>query len=292
MTILVTGAGGQVGRELILRASQPVVGMDRSQLDITDPDAVERAITRHGARLVINAAAYTAVDRAESEVAQANAVNRDGVRTLAQACRNAGIPMFHLSTDYVFDGNQPAPYAESDTPHPTGVYGQSKLDGEEELRQRLDQHLILRVSWVFGAYGNNFVRTMLRLGRERPELRVVADQRGGPTHAGAIADALLDLARRHAAGESLPWGTYHYSGTPVVTWHAFAQAIFAEAHAQDLLDRIPAVHAITTADYPTPARRPANSALDNSLAHSRLGLASPDWRTGLREVLTTWKHEA
>ena len=292
MTILVTGAGGQVGHELALRGAGRVTALDRARLDIADHAAIAAAIAEHRAAVLVNAAAYTAVDKAESEAEAAYAINRDAVGAMARACRQAGIPLLHLSTDYVFDGGKAGPYVETDTPNPSGVYGRSKLEGEEALRAELPEHLILRVSWVFGAHGNNFVRTMLRLGSQRPGLRVVADQAGAPTHAGAIADTLLALAARHQAGQALPWGTYHYTGAPVSSWHAFAVEIFRQARELGLLEREPAVHAITTADYPTPARRPANSALDNSLARARLGLASPDWRAGLREVLTTWKNEA
>lgn len=293
MTILVTGAGGQVGRELVLRArpEHSIVGLSRTQLDITNPRAIAAALAHYDARLVINAAAYTAVDKAESDVDQAYAVNRDAVGVVAHACGIAGIPLLHISTDYVFDGTQAKAYTEDDAPNPASVYGRSKLEGEQALRAELDRHLILRVSWVFGAWGHNFVRTMLRLGRERPELRVVADQRGSPTPAAAIADALLHLAERYAQEGTLPWGTYHYAGTPVVTWYAFALAIFEEARALGMLDHVPDVAAIGTADYPTPARRPANSALDTSRAHTLLGLPAPDWREGLREVLMAWKEE-
>lgn len=290
MGILVVGAGGQVGRELVRRAgSRPVLGLDRPALDVTDAGAVSVAIARSRAEVVINAAAYTAVDKAESEPAAAFAVNRDGPAALAQACAAAGIPLLHLSTDYVFDGSAPEPYAESAAVAPLGVYGQSKWEGEEAVRCCLPEHLILRVSWVFGAYGNNFVRTMLRLGRERSELRVVADQVGAPTHAGAIAGTLLALADRILRAEALSWGTYHYTGTPVTSWHGFAEAIFDEASAQGLIDRKPLVHPIATAEYPTPARRPANSALDGRRAQTELQLRLMPWREGLRETLAAWK---
>ncbi|GAA0534265.1 dTDP-4-dehydrorhamnose reductase [Pigmentiphaga daeguensis] len=294
MTILVVGAGGQVGRELILRANhgQQVAGLDRNQLDITNQSAVAEAIRSHCASVVINAAAYTAVDKAEAEPTQAFAINRDAVENLARVCAQADIPLLHLSTDYVFDGEKSTPYDEMDQPRPTSVYGQSKWEGEEALRGVLDKHIILRVSWVFGAHGNNFVRTMLRLAKDRPALRIVDDQHGGPTPASAIADVLLDIAARIVAGQAIAWGTYHYAGAPSVSWYAFGQAIFEEAHVLGLLETPPDVSPISTADYPTPARRPANSELDMTLACRKLHLSAPDWRKAVREVLTTWKHSA
>lgn len=293
MSILVVGAGGQVGRELVARAAQrPLVGLDRAALDITDEPAVLAAIRRQRARVLINAAAYTAVDKAESEQASAFAVNRDGAAALARACATAGIALLHLSTDYVFDGTQREPYLESAPAAPIGAYGLSKWEGEVAIRAALPQHLIVRVAWVFGEFGANFVRTMLRLGRERPELRVVADQHGAPTHAGAIAEMLLGLADRILAGEPLAWGTYHYTGAPVTHWQGFAEAIFEEALALGMIETRPRVHAISTADYPTPARRPANSALDMTQASLHLQLQAAPWRQGLRETLSAWKAQS
>lgn len=289
MTVLVTGAGGQVGHELIARSGHiPILGLNRSQLDIRDAAAVQRVITGKAITAVVNAAAYTAVDRAEQDAENAFAINRDAVGVLADACRIAGIPLFHISTDYVFDGEKQGAYNESDLPNPTGVYGQSKLEGEQILRERLDRHLILRVSWVFGAHGNNFVRTMLRLARERGEVKVVADQHGAPTPAAAIADALLKLVERHLSGQTIPWGTYHYTGTPCTTWHGFAEVIFHEAYRLGLLAHLPKLHSISTTDYPTPAKRPRNSHLDNTLAQAVLGLEPRDWRFGLNDVLKAW----
>lgn len=293
MTILVLGARGQIGSELMARAgTRSITGLGHAQLDIGRADAVSEVIGKLNPRLIINAAAYTAVDKAESQAELAYAVNRDGPAHLAQACATESIPLFHLSTDYVFDGRKPTAYVEDDEPSPTSIYGASKLAGEQAVRERLPQHLILRVSWVFGAYGNNFVRTMLKLAQSRPELRIVADQRGAPSHAGAIAEQLLKLADRYLAGEALPWGTYHYSGAPATNWHEFAQVIFAEAVALGLLEKLPAVQAISTADYPTPAKRPANSLLSAASAHERLSLDPHAWRDGLRETLRAWKQSA
>lgn len=292
MSILITGAGGQVGRELVLRGGpHGVVGLDHRALDIRDRNAVAASIRSNSARILINAAAYTAVDKAESESDAAYAINRDGSAALADACAESGIPLLHLSTDFVFDGHKTGAYSESDPTGPIGVYGASKCAGEAAIRERHNAHLILRVSWVFGAHGNNFVRTMMRLGAERGELRVVDDQYGGPTHAGAIADTLLALANRHLVGEIFNWGTYHYTGGPVISWHGFAETIFREAYAVGMLPRLPLVHRITTAEYPTPARRPANSALDCSRIRTQLGMSPVEWLAGLRETLHSWKAE-
>ena len=292
MTILVLGAGGQVGRELVLRAGdRQVVGLDRHSLDITDRDAVMEALREHDVRIVINAAAYTAVDRAESDAEAAFAVNCDAVAVLSSALARTRTPLLHLSTDYVFDGSHPEAYAPDDPGTPAGTYGKSKWAGEEAIRARLRQHVILRVSWVFGAHGNNFVKTMLRLARERSELGIVADQFGAPTHAGAIAEVLLALADRHLrAGRntSIPWGTYHYTGSPVTTWHGLASATLAYAAARGMIDEMPVLRPIATEEYPLPAPRPKNSALDMGTTRALLGFDARPWKDGLIEVLDHW----
>lgn len=287
MAILIAGANGQVGQELRIRAGAQAVALDRSGLNIADHDQVLETLKRLRPRVVINAAAYTAVDKAEQEPAAAYAVNRDGAENLAAACHALSIPLLHLSTDYVFDGRKSGPYLETDAAAPAGIYAQSKCQGEERIRALHAQHIILRVSWVFGVHGSNFVKTILRLARERPELRVIADQHGCPTHAGAIAESLLALAARVQREETLAWGTYHYTGTPATTWHGFATAIVEQAQALGLIAKAPVVHPITTAEYPLPAPRPANSLLDCSGAENRLGLKRHDWRQGLDAVLRT-----
>lgn len=291
--VLVTAAHGQLGSDILRRAAHfpqlRVIGMDRAALDIADAASVAGAFAAVRPALVVNAAAYTAVDRAEAERDAAFAVNAQGVRNLAVACRERGVPLLHVSTDYVFDGSKAVPWLPGDAPGPLGVYGASKLAGEEALREALPQHVILRTSWVFGEQGNNFVRTMLRLGRERDSLRVVADQHGGPTWSGHLADALLQLAARHCGQGGLPWGTGHYCGQPYTSWHGFAQVIFAEAVAAGLLPRAPRVDAIASHEYPTPARRPHNSRLDMTETCARWQLPAPDWREGLRHVLKAWK---
>jgi dTDP-4-dehydrorhamnose reductase len=253
-------------------------------LDVTDAEAVRRAVEQYAPDVVVNAAAYTAVDRAESEPEAAFAVNRDGAAHCAEACAVAGIPLIHFSTDYVFDGTKGAPYTEDDAPNPLGVYGASKLVGEEAVRDRLDTHVILRTSWVFSAHGHNFVKTMLRLCRERDVLRVVADQHGNPTAARDLALAALRIARRAVTADRAAWGTYHLAGTPATTWHGLAEAVVAEARPHGPV-RAERVEAIPTSDYPTPARRPADTRLDGERIERSWGIAPPDWRDALAQVV-------
>jgi dTDP-4-dehydrorhamnose reductase len=289
-TILIFGAGGQVGGELLRTAWLPgvtVCGLTRADGgDITDKAAVRSAFARHRPALVVNAAAYTAVDKAESEAEAAFAVNRDGPAHLAHACAAAGgVPLIHLSTDYVFDGtSKTTPWREDDPVGPQGVYAASKLAGEDALRDILpDAHVTLRTAWVFGALGANFVKTMLRLARERDELRVVDDQLGCPTPAAAIAAAIAVIAaRRLSAGTWVP-GVFHYAGAPAVSWCGFARHIVARAASR--IGRQPHVHGIATADYPTPAKRPANSVLDTARIGQAYGIAPADWQAGLDPML-------
>ncbi len=288
MRILVCGAGGQVGHELINRASGyglEALGMTRDNLDITDAGQVADLVSRLKPGLIINAAAYTHVDNAETHSERAYSVNRDGAERLAQAARQASIPLLHISTDYVFSGNARAPYREEDEVAPTGVYGASKLAGEAAIQAVLDEHLILRTSWVYGVHGHNFVKTMLRLGCQRDALSVVADQYGCPTQAGSIADALLELAQRYAQNGVLAWGLYHYSGRSPCTWFDFAVEVFRQAEAKGMLATRPKVSPISTAQYPTPARRPAWSVLDCSKFETTFGIETHEWHDDLSIVL-------
>jgi dTDP-4-dehydrorhamnose reductase len=290
MTIVVLGAGGQVGRELTARLTPPdAICLTRAELDLTDALAVRRVLTALKPTVIINAAAYTAVDRAETERDLAFAVNAEAPAVLARACAEIGAALLHVSTDYVFDGRNQRPWREDDAPRPINVYGASKLAGERAVRDALPQHLIVRTAWLFGAHGPNFVRTVLRLARERGALRIVADQTGSPTWAGHLAETLIGLARRITAGESLVWGTYHYAGAPATSWHGFAEAIVHAAVAQGLLPAPVPVALIATADFPTPARRPAWSVLDGARMAETFGLAPPDWRAGLAQTLASLK---
>ncbi|MFN3596403.1 MAG: dTDP-4-dehydrorhamnose reductase [Rubricoccaceae bacterium] len=287
MKLLVTGAGGQVGRALVRAAragNVHVVALDRASLDVTRPMPVAAALRAHAPDVLVNAAAYTAVDRAEAEPEAAFAANRDGPDVLARACARAGIPLLHLSTDYVFDGRKGAPYVPADAAAPLSVYGASKWAGEEAVRAHAPQHLIVRTAWLFSGEGRNFVRTILRLARERDTLRVVADQVGHPTPADALAEGLLVLARRAAAGDA-PWGTYHLAGTPATTWHALAETVLAEArrHAPLVAQ---AVEPIRTAAYPAAARRPMRVELDQRATGEAFGVSPPDWREGVRRTVS------
>ncbi len=287
MRVLIAGARGQVGHELLRLAPEcfQVHGLGSTALDIANATQVATVVEDFQPQLIINAAAYTAVDKAESDAERAWAVNRDGVAHLAIAAERLGIPVFHISTDYVFAGDAHKPYRETDPVGPTGVYGASKLGGEVMLAANCSRHIILRTSWVFGAHGNNFVKTMLRLGREREELGVVADQHGCPTSAASIARALWALAAQYREHGALQWGVYHYGGTPACTWHEFALEIFRQAHELGLLERVLVVRAIATADYPTPATRPAWSVLNCSKLHEVHDIAQADWHEELGLVL-------
>lgn len=285
MKLLVFGREGQLAlalRDQAGAAGHAVVCLGRESLSIADADAVAAAVRAETPDLVVNAAAYTAVDKAESDPEAAFAVNGAGTRNIAVAAREAGRPFIHVSTDYVFDGGGDRPWREDDPTGPLGVYGASKLAGEQAMAELgFEQSAVLRTSWVFSPYGANFVRTMLRLGADRPELRVVADQRGRPTAAHDIADAILLMAPFVADGTAS--GLYHFGGAEPTSWHGFAQAIFAEAarHGRP----VPVVHPIATADYPTPAKRPANSVLACDRYLALPGAVLPDWRIGLARAV-------
>ncbi|PWC35721.1 dTDP-4-dehydrorhamnose reductase [Azospirillum sp. TSO22-1] len=285
MRMLVFGHDGQVAHALRTMAAPDltVTALGRAGADITDADAVRRAVEAARPDVAVNTAAYTAVDRAETEAEQAFAVNRDGAGHIAAACAAAGVPLIHYSTDYVFDGAKDGPWREDDPIAPLGVYGASKAAGEAAVRAAGPRHVILRTAWVFGAHGNNFVRTMLRLGAERERLGIVADQRGCPTAAADLASAAVAVAR-HVLATGEGWGTYHCCGAPPTTWHGFAEAIFEERRRATGLAP-PRLDAIATADYPTPARRPANSVLDTARFAARFGLPAPAWRDALGGVV-------
>lgn len=277
MTLLVFGRSGQLARELA-RLAPEAHFLDRAAADLGNPAACAAAIRALRPAAVINAAAHTAVDRAESEPDLAHTVNATAPAAMARAAAELGVPFIHVSTDYVFDGSGSRPWREGDATGPLGVYGASKLAGEQGIAAAGGQWLVLRSSWVFSAHGVNFVKTMLRLGAEREELRVVADQHGGPTPAAAIAAACLRItdAMRADAGKT---GIYHFSGAPDTSWASFAREIMAQA---GLACRITD---IATSDYPTPARRPANSRLDCAAILQDFGIARPDWQAGLAQIL-------
>ena len=288
MKILITGAQGQVGKELVSIAEQhyDVIAAGRDELDITQAKSVAEYIKSSQPDIVINAAAYTAVDKAEEDQERAYAINRDGAKNLATACAQHNIPLLHISTDYVFDGSKIDAYSETDNVTPLGIYGESKWQGEEAIRKLLSQHVILRVAWVFGAHGNNFVKTMLRLAKDRDELNVVADQFGGPSPAKSIAKTLIHLVDIYQKYKKLQWGTYHYCGTEKTNWCDFAREIFKQANEKGLMNKKIRVSSITTAEYPTLAKRPQNSMLNCTKIKNTFGIDMPDWHAGLNEVLT------
>ncbi|MGO4323244.1 dTDP-4-dehydrorhamnose reductase [Pseudomonas sp. KB_12] len=285
LRILIIGQNGQVSRALQSRLSGlgelTVRGSD--QLDLAQPDSLRAPIEALKPGLIINAAAHTAVDQAESEPERAFAINATAPGILAQAAVALGVPLIHYSTDYVFDGLKPAPYTEDDTPNPLSVYGRSKLAGENAIRQVGGQHLILRTSWVYSTEGRNFLLTMQRLLQEKPQLRVVADQVGAPTWAGTIADSTAKLIERWQAGQPGAWGTYHLTARGETSWFGFAQAI-----GENLLDRhkpCAQLEPIESSAYPTPAPRPLNSRLDCMRLLKEWGVSQPDWQSALQQCL-------
>lgn len=284
MRLLVFGRSGQVATELarqapvMARVAADLTVLGRDAADLSDPDAARRAIAAHAPDAVINAAAWTAVDKAEESEAAAHALNAEAPRAMAEACAARSIPFLHVSTDYVFDGSGTRPWREADPVAPLGAYGRTKLAGEAAVRAAGGHWAILRTAWVFSAHGGNFVKTMLRLSETRDRLDIVADQVGCPTPAADIAAALLTMADRMQRGQ--PGGVYHFAGQPPVSWADFARAIFEGA------GRAVTVADIPTADYPTPARRPLNSRLDCAAIARDFGIPAPDWRAGLDTVLS------
>jgi dTDP-4-dehydrorhamnose reductase len=283
---LITGAHGQVGYCLTqqLQGKHEILAVDRDELDITDQSAVKNAVENFHPDVIINAAAHTAVDRAETEVELSEAINVKGPRYLAEAAKDVGATILHISTDYVFDGQREGKYKETDATDPQGVYGKTKLEGEQAVAKANDKFIVLRTAWVFGEHGNNFVKTMLRLAKTRDTLGVVADQIGGPTYAGDIAASLIQIAEKIIAGEDVQYGIYHFTGEPYVSWCDFAKAIFDEAVSQNILEKAPHVNAITTADYPTPAKRPANSCLDLTKIQRVFGIQPSNWQKALKNI--------
>lgn len=291
MKVLVTGAGGQVGSEMLRLAQDDfeVVGFDRHDLDITDAAQVGQRLDECAPEMLVNCAAYTAVDRAEDDPATAHRINAEAVGGLGRACRDRGIGIVHLSTDYVFDGTKDGPYLEEDVPNPLNVYGATKLAGEKSLRAATDRHLILRVSWVFGNTGRSFVDTMLRLAGERREISVVDDQIGTPCPAGEIASAVRRIAKVGATREDA-WGTYHFATKPSLSWCQFARAIVDAGVETGLLASRPVVHAIPSSQWPAKALRPRNSNLASARLAETFNLEPPGWEPCLRTYVENLCH--
>ncbi|MSP67253.1 MAG: dTDP-4-dehydrorhamnose reductase [Alphaproteobacteria bacterium] len=287
MTLLVLGAGGQVGREVLELASEKgvaAIGLTRADLDITDGAAVHAALAQHRPSLVVNAAALTNVDQAEADPARAFHVNRDGPAHLAAAAAARGLPLLHLSTDYVFGGERPGAWREDDPTEPVNVYGHSKLAGEEAVRAATERHVILRSSWIFGPFGRNFFDTILRQAARAPELRIVADQRNCPTPGRDLAAAILHVAEHLAAGRP-GFGTYHYCGVGAVTRLGFAEGVLSVAFRPYL----PLLRPVPATAYPSAAPRPANTVLDCAKFATTFGLAPRPWRAGVALAVERWR---
>ena len=288
--ILIVGNAGQLGRELerLFADVGPIVSVDRESVDLADPDQTRDLVRRTAPDVILNAAAYTAVDRAESEMALAHAINALAPRVLAEEAAERNALLVHYSTDYVFDGSKQEPWTEDDSPAPLSVYGASKLAGEQAVQNSSARHLIFRTSWVYGPHGNNFLLTMLRLGRERDCLSIVDDQFGSPTTSIELANATRTVTAGVLAGKFgavQDWaGLYHMTCSGSTTWYGFAKAIFAGAESQ-LQVKPPELTPLATKDYPTPARRPHNSVLSNEKLYDRFSVRLADWRTALDDVL-------
>jgi dTDP-4-dehydrorhamnose reductase len=284
--IVVFGGNGQLGQELARAGAgrgAALTAIGRDQADITDASAVAAAVTAYRPTLVVNAAAYTKVDLAETETAGAAAANSEGPAVLARACAGAGIPLLHVSTDYVFDGRTARPYLETDVVNPLNAYGRSKAAGEAAIKDVLPRHIILRTAWIYGEFGHNFLKTIVRLAADRKELRVVADQFGTPTSTRDLATTILRIAPRVAGADDAGlWGTYHFTASGATTWHEFATAIVAAQ--APLTGRAPKVTAITTAEYPTPAVRPANAVLDCGKFGRVFGFRGRPWADEAADV--------
>ncbi len=287
MKIFVTGSKGQLGHELLIQGNNSgyeILPADLPDLDITDKTQVKHRLERFQPSFVVNAAAYTNVDKAETEQNFAFAVNRDGPANLAEACAKLEIPLIHISTDFIFDGKKSSPYIESDPVSPLSVYGKSKQEGENEVRSRLKKHIILRTAWLYGVHGQNFVKTMLRLGREKEVISVVSDQFGSPTSAADLAEAVLQIISRIKYSDDINWGTYHYCGHGITTWHVFAKEIINLAKHYIPIKTI-TVKPISTAEYPTKATRPCFSALDCNLIKKNFGINIKPWQDSLKTVI-------
>lgn len=286
MRVLVIGSNGQLGWELMNQSGKwgfDASGYDLPEFDITDPEAARLLLGENDFSAVVNAAAYTAVDQAEENRELAFAVNCSGAANLARACVEAAVPLVHLSTDYVFDGRSNRPYLETDPVSPLGVYGRSKVAGEREVQRILPDHIIVRTAWLFGLHGENFVKTMLRLRREKDEIRVVADQHGSPTFAADLADALLQMVSLLQEKPGPVWGVYHYCGEGITSWYEFAAEIFRLA---GLYDTFPVrLIPIPTEEFPTLAQRPAYSVLDCTRVKSSFGVHTRPWRKSLAEMV-------
>lgn len=289
MKLLVTGADGQLASHLReVAAHYPEINVlfcNKQQLDITDPESIKHSLQTFKPDWVINTAAYTAVDKAESEPALAYALNAEAPEKLAQACADEGIALLHLSTDYVFDGKSKTPYSEGTPTEPVNVYGKSKLLGEQQALCSNPKTIIVRVAWIFGPYGNNFLKTMLNLAKNRDQLSIVSNQQGCPTYTGDLANALIQMVLQ----DKSQWGIYHYRGGEPTNWFEFAKTIFASALKLKLIKAVPALTAIDASEYPTPAQRPDYSVLSGDKMAAEYAIPAGDWRQGVEKSLIALK---
>jgi dTDP-4-dehydrorhamnose reductase len=288
MRILVTGSKGQVGHCLKQQLSDmkdvSFLAVDRDELDITNKVDVFKVVNDFKPNIIINAAAHTAVDKAETEPELSFSINADGPKYLAEAAEAVGAAILHISTDYVFEGNKTGEYVETDPTNPQGVYGESKLAGEQAVIKACSKHIILRTAWVFGESGNNFVKTMLRLAKDRGELSIVGDQFGGPTYAGDVAKALILISKEIHSQRAIDYGIYHYSGLPHVSWFEFANDIFDCAINEGLIEMKPKLISIKTDQYPTPAKRPSNSRMSTEKITKSFAIEASPWASALLRI--------
>lgn len=287
--IMVFGAAGQVGTECVATLRHhgfDVLALTRHDVDFVNVDEVFAAVEKYRPLVVVNACAYTGVDKAEEERELADQINHRSVECLANVCEKVGALLIHLSTDYVFDGRSSTPYSEGSPVNPLGVYGETKLAGELAVTESMTRYIILRTSWVFGVHGNNFVKTMLRLAETRDQLSVVSDQCGRPSYVPHIVHVILELIQRYSAEGDVPSGIYHCSSQGELSWYEFARAIFVAAHTQGVLDNLPLVNAIPSTEYPTPAPRPMYSVLSTRKLEALLGRSMPPWQDGLNDFIS------
>ncbi|MEL4429144.1 dTDP-4-dehydrorhamnose reductase [Shewanella mangrovisoli] len=289
MKILITGCNGQVGNSLVKLLSSMLtvefLAVDHKQLDITDGPAVIKLVNEFKPDVIVNAAAYTSVDKAEQEIELSYAINRDGPLFLAQASNMVCASLIHISTDYVFDGNKNGEYEELDVPRARSVYGASKLAGEEAVIKECNRAVVIRTSWVFSEFGNNFVKTMLALSKRQNSIMVVDDQIGGPTYAGDLANEIVKISELIYLNKNFPFGIYHYSGFPYVTWYEFADTIFDIAAVYQIIQEKPSLNPIKTNLYPAVAKRPKNSCLSMDKIENTLSIRPSNWKVGLERVL-------
>lgn len=286
MRVLLTGCNGQVGFILkeLLQNSVELLALTHQELDITNKESVNKTVSVFRPNVIVNAAAYTAVDKAEKEEQLAFSVNSNGPEHLAEAANKIDSVLIHISTDYVFEGNKIGLYKETDHVNPQGSYGKSKLAGEKLVTKKCKKHIILRTAWVFGEHGNNFVKTMLKLGKDKRKLSVVNDQFGGPTYAGDIAKAIIKIINKIEICESIKWGVYHYSGMPYVSWYEFAKCVFISAERNGILENTPKLTAVTSDEFPTQVKRPKNSKLNCKSVEAEFGVLPSAWQTELNNI--------